>query len=43
MQDRLISAGLDPSDTTIEQFAAFIQKDVKLYDRIIRESRMKLD
>ncbi len=43
MQDRLLSAGLDPSDTTIEQFAAFIQKDVKLYDRIIRESKIKLD
>ena len=43
MQDRLIATGFDPSDTTIEQFQAFIQKDVKLYDRIIRESKMKLD
>ena len=43
MQDRLIAAGFDPADTTIEQFQTFIQKDVKLYERIIRESKIKLD
>ncbi len=43
MQDRLIAAGFDLADTTVAQFQAFIQKDVKLYERIIRESKMKLD
>lgn len=43
MQDRLIAAGFDPADTTIAQFQAFIDKDVKLYQRIIKESKIRLD
>lgn len=43
MHDRLIAAGFDPADTTIAQFQAFIDKDVKLYQRIIKESKIKLD
>ena len=43
MQDRMIAAGFDLADTTVEQFDAFIKKDVVLYNRIIKESKMKLD
>jgi tripartite-type tricarboxylate transporter receptor subunit TctC len=43
MQERMIAAGFDPVDTTLEQFEAFIKKDVALYHRIIRESKLKLD
>ena len=43
MQDRMIAAGFDLADTTVEQFGAFIKKDVVLYNRIIEESKMKLD
>ena len=43
MQERLIAAGFEPADTSIEQFQTFIQKDIKLYERIVRESKLKLD
>ena len=43
MQERMIAAGFDLTDTTLEQFDTFIRKDIKLYDRIIRESKIKLD
>ena len=43
MQERMIAAGFDLVDTTLEQFDAFIKKDIKLYDRIVRESKIKLD
>ena len=43
MQDRMIAAGFDLADTTLEQFDAFIKKDIKLYERIVRESKIKLD
>ncbi len=39
----MIAAGFDLADTTVEQFDAFIKKDVVLYNRIIKESKMKLD
>ena len=43
MQERMIAAGFDLADTTPEQFDAFIKKDVVLYQRIIKESKIKLD
>jgi tripartite-type tricarboxylate transporter receptor subunit TctC len=43
IQDRMIAAGFDLADTTLAQFDAFIKKDVALYDRIIKASKMKLD
>ena len=43
MQERMVNAGFDLADTTMEQFQAFTEKDVKLYDRIVRESKIKLD
>lgn len=43
MQERMIAAGFDLADTTLEQFDAFIRKDVALYTRIIKESKMRLD
>lgn len=43
MQERMVTAGFDLADTTVAQFDAFIQKDIALYQRIIKESRMKLD
>ena len=43
LQERMIAAGFDLADTTLEQFDAFIRKDVALYTRIIKESKMRLD
>ncbi len=43
VQERMIAAGFDLADTTLEQFDAFIRKDVALYTRIIKESKMRLD
>jgi tripartite-type tricarboxylate transporter receptor subunit TctC len=43
LQERMIAAGFDLNDTTVEQFEAHVKKDVVLYNRIIRESRIKLD
>lgn len=43
MQERMVAAGFDLTDTTVEQFDAFIKKDIKLYERIVRESKIKLD
>ena len=43
MQDRMTAAGFDLADTTPEQFDAFIKKDLKLYERIIKESKIKLN
>ncbi len=43
MQERMVAAGFDPADTTLAQFDAFIRKDVKLYERIIKDSKIKLD
>jgi tripartite-type tricarboxylate transporter receptor subunit TctC len=43
MQERMVGAGFDPADTTLAQFDAFIRKDVKLYERIVKESKIKLD
>lgn len=43
MQERMIAAGFAPADTTVAQFGEFIDTDVKLYERIVRESKIKLD
>jgi tripartite-type tricarboxylate transporter receptor subunit TctC len=43
MQERMIAAGFDLADTTLEQFQTFIQKDVKLYARIVKDAKIKLD
>ena len=43
MQDRMVAAGFDLADTTVEQFDAYIKKDVALYNRIIKEAKVKLD
>ena len=43
MQERMVAAGFDLADTTPEQFDAFIKKDVVLYARIIKASKIKLD
>ncbi len=43
IQERMIAAGFDPADTTVAQFEAYVRKDVALYQRIIRESKINLD
>ena len=43
MQERMIAVGFDLADTTLEQFDVYIKKDVTLYNRIIKESKIKLD
>jgi len=43
LQERMIGAGFDLADTTVAQFEAYVAKDVLLYSRIIRESKIRLD
>ena len=43
MQERMIAAGFDLADTTLAQFDAFIRKDIALYERIVKASKIKLD
>ena len=43
IQERMIATGFDPADTTLAQFNAFIKKDIALYERIVKESKIKLD
>jgi tripartite-type tricarboxylate transporter receptor subunit TctC len=43
MQERMIAAGFALADSTVEQFDAFVRNDVKLYERIVRASNIKLD
>jgi tripartite-type tricarboxylate transporter receptor subunit TctC len=43
IQERMIAAGFDLADTTVAQFETYVTKDVVLYNRIIKESKMKLD
>ena len=43
IQERMVAAGFDLADTTVAQFEAYVKKDVVLYNRIIKESKMKLD
>ncbi len=42
-KERMIAAGFDIADTTVAQFEAYIKKDIVLYARIIRDSKIKLD
>jgi tripartite-type tricarboxylate transporter receptor subunit TctC len=43
LQERMIAAGFDLADTSVSQFAAYVSKDVALYNRIVRESKLKAD
>jgi tripartite-type tricarboxylate transporter receptor subunit TctC len=43
LQERMVAAGFDLADTSVEQFEAYVNKDVALYNRIVRDSKMKLD
>jgi tripartite-type tricarboxylate transporter receptor subunit TctC len=43
VQERMIAAGFDLADTTVDEFDAFVRKDVKLYQRIVKAAAIKLD
>jgi tripartite-type tricarboxylate transporter receptor subunit TctC len=43
LQQRMINAGFDLADTRIDEFAAFINKDVTTYGRIIRDAKVRLN
>ena len=43
VQERMVAAGFDLADTTLDQFDAFVRKDVKLYQRIVKESKINID
>jgi len=43
VQERMIAAGFDLADTSIEQFDAFVRKDARLYERIVKASAIRLD
>ena len=43
VQERMIAAGFDLADTTVEEFDAFVAKDVRLYERIVKASAIRLE
>jgi len=43
MKQQLISAGFEPAQTSVEEFDAFVKKDIERYGRIIREANIRLD
>lgn len=43
LNQRLLAAGFEPAQTTIEQFDAFVKKDVSRYRKVIRESNIKME
>lgn len=43
LQQQLVTAGFDPAQTTIEEFDAFVKKDIGRYAKVIRESNIRLD
>ena len=43
LKQQLIAAGFEPARTTVEEFDAFVKKDIERYGRIIREANIRLD
>ena len=43
VQERMIAAGFDLADTTVDEFDAFVRKDVKLYQRVVKAAAIRLD
>lgn len=43
LKEKLLAAGFEPAQTTVEAFDAFVKKDVGRYTKVIRESNIRLD
>ena len=43
LQERMIAAGFDLADTTIDAFDAFVKKDIQLYERVVKAAGIRLD
>lgn len=43
LNERLLAAGFEPAQTTVEAFDAFVKKDIARYHKVIRESNIKID
>ena len=43
LQERMIAAGFDLADTTIDAFDAFVRKDMQLYERVVKAAGIRLD
>jgi tripartite-type tricarboxylate transporter receptor subunit TctC len=43
MKQQLVAAGFEPAETSVEQFDAFVKKDIERYSRIIREANIRMD
>ena len=43
MRERLVAAGAEPAPTTPPEFAAFIERELAKYARIVKASGAKVD
>ena len=43
MKERMLAAGFDLATTTVEEFDAFVKRDVQRYTKVIKESHIRVD
>ena len=43
MKERMIASGFDLAATTVEEFDAFVKRDVQRYAKVIKESHIRAD
>jgi tripartite-type tricarboxylate transporter receptor subunit TctC len=43
LKQQLVAAGFEPAETSVEEFGAFVKKDIERYSRIIREANIRMD
>jgi len=43
MKERMIASGFDLVATTVEEFDAFVKRDVERYAKVIKESHIRVD
>ena len=43
INERLVAAGFEPAQTTVEQFDEFVKKDFRRYEKVIKESHIRID
>jgi tripartite-type tricarboxylate transporter receptor subunit TctC len=43
VREQMLIAGLEPANTTVEEFDAFVKRDVARYTRVIKESKISFE
>jgi tripartite-type tricarboxylate transporter receptor subunit TctC len=43
VRERMVAAGFEPAMTSVGEFAAFVNRDVQRYTKVIKESRIRVD